>query len=95
MKAVTANRLDDGAVVYLGDDDQWTPHLCAAARFDNADAAPVLAAAKSRTAEITDAYLIEIDGEGAPAGRETLRETIRTSGPTVRPDLGLQAGASQ
>ncbi len=93
MKAVTANRLDDGAVVYLGDDDSWTPTLAAAARFENDEAKSVLAAALSRVKEISDAYLIDVDENGAPAGRETLRETIRKSGPTVRTDLGYQASA--
>ncbi len=93
MKAVTGNRLGDGAVVYLGDDDRWTTDLAAAARFEGDDAKSVLAAAQARVKEITDAYLIEVDGAGAPAGREALRETIRKSGPTVRLDLGYQAGA--
>lgn len=93
MKAVTGNRLADGAVVYLNDNDQWTVRLAHAARFDNNDASAVLTAAQLRKAEIADAYLIEIGEEGAPAGREALRETIRKSGPTVRLDLGYQAGA--
>ncbi len=93
MKAVTGNRLDDGAVVYLSDDDRWTSDLTAAARFADEDAKPVLAAAQMRVKEITDAYLIEVDDAGAPAGRESLRETIRKSGPTVRLDLGYQAEA--
>ncbi len=93
MKAVTGNRLDDGAVVYLSDDDRWTSDLAASARFEDADAKDVLAAAQTRVKEITDAYLIEVDDAGAPAGRETLRETIRKSGPTVRLDLGYQAEA--
>ena len=93
MKAVTGNRLDDGAVVYLGDDDRWTTDLTAAARFESDDAKSVLAAAQARVTEITDAYLIEVDEAGAPAGRETLRETIRKSGPSVRLDLGYQAEA--
>ena len=93
MKAVTGNRLDDGAVVYLGDDDRWTSDLTAAARFDNDDAKSVLAAAQGRVKEIADAYLIDVTDDGAPAGRETLRENIRKSGPTVRLDLGYQAEA--
>lgn len=93
MKAVTGNRLDDGAVVYLGDDDRWTADLTAAARFDDDDAKDVLAAAQARVKEIADAYLIDVSDAGAPTGRETLRETIRKSGPTVRVDLGYQAGA--
>lgn len=93
MKAVTGNRLDDGVVVYLADDDRWTSDLASAARFEDGDAKDVLAAAQKRVKEIADAYLIEVDDSGAPAGRETLRETIRKSGPTVRLDLGYQAKA--
>ena len=93
MKAVTGNRLSDGVVVYLADDDRWTSDLTAAARFEDDDAKDVLAAAQSRVKEITDAYLIDITEENAPAGREALRETIRKAGPTVRLDLGYQAGA--
>jgi len=93
MKAVTGNRLSDGAVVYLGDDDQWTDRLNGAAQFEDEDAKAVLAAAQSRSLEIASAYLIDLDPAGAPAGRETLRETIRKSGPTARPDLGYQAAA--
>ena len=93
MKAVTGNRLDDGVVVYLGDDDRWTADLTAAARFEDGDADDVLAAAQSRVKEITDAYLIDVTEAGAPDGRERLRETIRKEGPTVRLDLGYQASA--
>ena len=93
MKAVTGNRLADGAVVYLNDEDQWTTHLCAAARFADDDADPVLAAAQSRVGEIADAYLIDVDERGEPAGRAVIRETIRGAGPTVRLDLGIQAAS--
>ncbi len=93
MKVVTANLLGDGAVVYLGDNDHWTSDIRCAARFSDENAKPALEAAQSRVTQIADAYLIEVDEHGAPAGRETIRETIRKSGPTVRTDLGYQAGA--
>lgn len=93
MKAVTANRLADGAVVYLADNDQWTEKFGEAARFSDEDSSAVLAAAQSRVGEITDAYLIDVDEAGALEGRAKIRETIRKSGPTVRPDLGIQAAA--
>ena len=92
MKAITANRLSDGAVVYLGDDDQWTAAVACAARFADEDAGAALTAAQGRKTEIADAYLITVSEDGALAGRERLRETIRTAGPTVRVDLGYQAG---
>jgi len=91
MKAVTGNRLTDGAVVYLADSDQWAADLSQAARFEDADAEPVLAAARLRVTEIADAYLIDVDEAATPAGRAALRETIRAKGPTVRADLGYQA----
>lgn len=91
MKAVTGNRLSDGAVVFLTDEDQWSENIAAAAHFADDDADDVLTAAQRRTAELADAYLIDIDDDGAPTGRATIRETIRTRGPSVRSDLGLQA----
>ncbi len=94
MKAVTGNRLSDGAVVYLTDEDQWTENFSEASRFDDGDAAAVLTAAQSRVGEIADAYLIDVDDAGALAGRAVVRETIRTLGPTVRTDLGYQAARS-
>ena len=93
MKIITANALVDGAVVYLGDDDLWTTEQKNAARFEDDDAETVLTAALSRVEEITEAYLVSVDPAGGIIGRETLRETIRTAGPTVRRDLGLQAGS--
>lgn len=87
MKIITANRLEDGAVVYLGDDDQWTLLQSAAAKFSDEDAKSVLAAAQSRVREITDAYVVTVDDDGGLAGREALRESIRRKGPTVREDL--------
>jgi hypothetical protein len=93
MKAVTANRLADGTVVYLDVDGQWTPDIAAARRLTAAETEPTLAAARARSEDIASAYLIEVSDGGAPSGRETLRETIRSLGPTVRRDLGRQAEA--
>lgn len=92
MKAVTANRLRDGRVVFLAPDQAWVERLTHAAAFDDAAAQGALERARSRVTEIAAAYLIEVADGGAPAGREALREGIRNNGPTVRPDLGKQAG---
>ncbi|MBI1364391.1 MAG: DUF2849 domain-containing protein [Alphaproteobacteria bacterium] len=90
MKAVTGNLLSNGRVVYLAADDHWTERLEDAMLLDDADAEPVLAAAKSRIREIANAYLIDAEN-GAATGQKALRETIRASGPSVRKDLGKQA----
>ena len=94
MKAVTANLLRDGRVVYLADDDSWAERIADARLLDDAEADAVLAAAKARATEIAAAYLIDADTKGA-AGQKALRETIRATGPTVRPDLGKQAEANR
>ncbi|WP_372398538.1 DUF2849 domain-containing protein [Azospirillum sp. HJ39] len=94
MKAITANRLRDGEVVFLGDGGRWVESFAEAALFARAEADGVLAAAKE-TAERerfgVDIYAFEVveqDGVPVPA---TMRERIRTAGPTVRTDLGKQA----
>ena len=94
MKAVTANLLADGRVVYLAADGSWAERLAGAAIFEDDAAAHALTAAQARAIEIADAYLIEAEAGGAPAGREAFREAIRNCGPTVRPDLGKQAGSA-
>ena len=91
MKAVTANLLHGGRVVYLGTDGSWADSITEAALFEGEAADAALAAAERRATEIAGAYLIEATPEG-PAGREALRERIRNAGPTVRADLGKQAG---
>ena len=82
MKLVTGNRLDDGVVVYLTDSDVWTTQLDCAAHFSKDDADDVLQAALLRVREVAGAYLIDVE-ERTPAGRERLRETIRSDGPTI------------
>ena len=91
MKAVTGNRLTDGAVVYLSPNGAWTERLADARLLADEGADTVLAEAQKRVTEIASAYLITAEAGGRPGGREIIRETIRNSGPTVRTDLGKQA----
>lgn len=93
-KILTANRLDDGLVVYLGNAG-WTADIDAAQRAHDDDTAAALdyrgkqAAARN---QVADPYLIDLDdnddGNGEPV---RWRETIRANGPTIRRDLGYQA----
>ena len=82
MKIVTANRLSDGRVIYLGADAAPVEALADAAVFevDAADAA--LIAAASQPATWVNPYLVEVTGH-TPSGRDRLKETIRSAGPTV------------
>ncbi|MFN3958389.1 MAG: DUF2849 domain-containing protein [Parvularculaceae bacterium] len=92
MKAVTANRLSDGVVVWLGEDDRLVERFEDAALYTEETAAAALLRLAARTTVVAGAYLIDADAAG-PRGREALRETIRRYGPTVRRDLGKQAEA--
>ena len=91
MKALTANRLDDGEVVFLSK-GRWVERFADADLFDDEDAA--LAAeghAKTRITLLVDPYLIDVapvEGGWAPV---SYRERLRALGPTNRRDHGKQA----
>ncbi|MEL7030430.1 MAG: DUF2849 domain-containing protein, partial [Pseudomonadota bacterium] len=91
-------RLGDGAVVYLDADGDWVEPLADAALLQGDAADEALARAETREKEIVGAYLIDVEPGGAASGQKWIRETIRGSGPTVRPDLhkpdsvGLELG---
>lgn len=92
LKAVTANLLAEGVVVWMKADGSWAHRIEEAAAFDGADADAALKRAEADFTQVVGAYLIEIEpGKGA-IGQERLKETIRALGPTVRLDLGKQAG---
>lgn len=93
MKAVTANRLSDGAVLYVGSGGALVERFDHAQLFDGADAEAALAGIVAQKTAIASAYLIDAEAAG-PVGREALRESIRRNGPTIRRDLGKQAEAS-
>ncbi len=91
-KVVTANRLADGLVVYLGFAG-WTEDMHLARRANDVESQEELLALAGKAVaanEVADAWLIDIDVDRAVRRRER----IRASGPTVRPDLGYQAARS-
>lgn len=87
-RVVTAWRLRDGVPVYLGPNQVWVKKLHEASPFDPEAAEEALKWARSKALECTvvDPYTMEVSTEGQPMGRR-VRETIRSAGPTVRPDL--------
>lgn len=93
MKAITANRLYDGVVLYVGRKGGFVERFEQAALFDEAGAKAELEIVLARNTTIAGAYLIEADASG-PIGREALRESIRRNGPTIRKDLGKQSEAA-
>jgi hypothetical protein len=96
LQAITANRLTDGQVVYLRQDDRWSERIQEAIVADSDDLAKtLLELAKRAVAQrlIVDPYLFAVsveDSQVIPLGR---REQIRAAGPSVRTDLGYQAAA--
>ncbi|MEI6558021.1 MAG: DUF2849 domain-containing protein [Rhodospirillaceae bacterium] len=94
LKVVTANRLDSGGAVWFGADDGWQPTIAAAAVFEGAGAESALARAREAALRsgVIEPYLIEVAlAESGPRPRSP-REQIRSHGPSVRTDLGIQAG---
>lgn len=92
-KAVTANRLGDGIVVWLALDSGWVEQFADAGVFapDESEAALDRAKRDERQRVVVDPYLIDV--EAGPFGLRALRyrEQLRALGPSVRTDLGKQA----
>lgn len=91
-KAITANRLWDGAVVYLADGGTWRETLagCRLAASDaECKAMEAVARWAAQTNIVVAPYVIELEADAVESLRpRRLRESIRAGGPTVRADLG-------
>jgi hypothetical protein len=96
-QALTANRLVDGDVVFLTRSGEWSLLVDDAALALETEAAKALEL-RGREAEaaniVTGAYLFDAERRGGRVRPLHIRERIRTLGPTVRLDLGKQAGGS-
>ncbi len=93
---VTANRLNDGIVVYFTKDDTWSQwiseaHLCTTG--SQAQAALSLAQATVDNNEVLDAYLIEVIKEASTIKPVRYREIIRSKGPSINvlPNVAIAA----
>jgi hypothetical protein len=94
LQVVTANRLDDGVVVYLAAGGRWSERIVDAHPVESkeqADALMALAEQGVRDRLIVVPYLIEVVIEADGVHPVRYRELIRARGPSVRPDLGKQA----
>jgi len=92
---VTANRLRDGAVVYLTAQGRWSDMLaCGAVVEGEAALAELLAQAERSVADrlVVAPYAFPVDA-GVDGVRPTQkREQIRAAGPTVHPQFGRATG---
>jgi uncharacterized protein DUF2849 len=89
---IIANRLVDGAVVFLGLGEIWTTAIASGAVLeDDAEAQRLLAAVKQLEARspVIDPQVIQVklDNDGVLRPVE-IRELIRAFGPTVRTERG-------
>ncbi len=97
MKVLTANRLADGAVVYLAEGASWVGDLAHAALAATPEAEAALtatAAAAVKARLVVGAYLMPVVLDGALPRPVSVRERIRAAGPSNRTDLGKQAEAT-
>jgi hypothetical protein len=97
MKVVTANRLLDGEVVWLGAEGNWVGDLSRAKILETKeDVAAAMAAAQQSIAdrEVVEAYEVDVVLEDGCLTPKRLRERIRAAGPTILPDLGKQTRAA-
>ena len=93
MKAITANRLIDGEVVFWNE-GRWVERFAEAQIFqpDDGHAEAALDVAKGQPTVVVDAYFIDV--EEAPTGGlapVSYRERLRALGPTNLPHHGKQA----
>jgi hypothetical protein len=92
-QVLTANRLLDGEVVFLGPRG-WVERIDLATVANDEGQAKALEALGNQSVavnEVVDAYLIAVVGEEGRLRPVKLREYLRTVGPSVRTDLGKQA----
>ena len=94
-KIVSANDLLRGDVVYLDNRGQWSRRLEDASIAHTLEQAEGLLSIAGQPSVVVGPYLLDVvitkDGSVQPF---CLREKLRDRGPTIRPDLGRQAGGT-
>ncbi len=86
MKILTGNNLKTGDVVWWTG-ESWSQHVSDAA--EPGDAATDIMAREIAARAVSDCYLIDAEQTGSGILPVHIKERIRASGPTVRPDLKL------
>ncbi len=96
MKVITANRLLNGDVVWLGDNGSWVERITLARTFegeDQVDAGLAAGHAAEKNQEVVGVYDMDVTLEDGVIVPVRLRERIRAAGPTTHPHFGKQAQA--
>jgi hypothetical protein len=87
---IIANRLRDGAVVFLAPGEGWDTEIAAGTVIEaEAEAGRLMAVAKRHESEcqVIDPQLIDVEIKDGKPRPTAIREAIRAFGPTVRTDL--------
>jgi sulfite reductase (NADPH) hemoprotein beta-component len=95
-QVVTANRLTDGIVVFLGPGGSWVEYLSQATVFDGKPAVEeALGTAQKAVAAnlVVDVFAFDVTVGAQGPQANHIRDRIRAMGPTVHPDHGKQAVA--
>lgn len=95
-QVLTANRLNDGEVVYLARDGAWVERIELAQIMTSkaeGEASLTVGTQAESDLKIVHAYLFDVLINGANVKPVKMREVIRAAGPTVRRDLGKQAAS--
>jgi hypothetical protein len=93
MRALTANRLADGEVVFWSQ-GRWVERFADAQLFDDADQDAAEAAeghAKTETTLVVEPYLIDLAPSGELWAPVSYRERLRALGPTNHQNHGKQS----
>ncbi|MCX5618687.1 DUF2849 domain-containing protein [Bombella sp. TMW 2.2543] len=85
---LTASRLLDGRIVWLGEGEHWRESIAEATRFTYEDAGAALerALAEAEQKEVVAVYEV-VAKDTQPPEPVTTREAIRAHGPSVHPDF--------
>ena len=97
QQVITANRLRDGAVVFVGPSRAWVDRLAEAEVFTAVEAstAALQVAQKDEAANLVlDIYAIDVVERSGALKPVKLREAIRAQGPTVHPEHGKPLAAA-
>lgn len=90
-RILNANDLATGDVVYWSGSG-WTRHIAEAETITDNDAAEALGKTEMAARRVVDVYPVEVNFENGVPVPARYRERVRSLGPSVRLDLGKQAG---
>jgi uncharacterized protein DUF2849 len=96
MKVITANRLLNGDVVWLGENQSWVERVTLAKIHDGKDAVAdglEAGAMAEKNQEVVGVYEMDVTVEDGVINPVRLREKIRATGPTTHLEFGKQAQA--